>query len=54
MQSLTLTTRDERNDILNCWHPVAEATGALLNILRFSVARDDDEKEEDPDNYWHP
>ena len=51
MQKLTLSTREERDDIVNCWQ--TEATGALLNILRFSTASDDD-KGEDPDDYWHP
>ena len=49
MKSLTLSTRD------NYWNSTSEATGALLNVLRFSIAReDDDDEEEDPDNYWHP
>ena len=51
MQKLTLSTREERDDIVNCRQ--TEATGALLNVLRFSIASDGDDEEED-DNYWHP
>ncbi len=50
MQKLTPSTREERDDIINCRQ--TEATGALLNILRFSIASDGDDEEED--DYWHP
>ncbi len=50
MSNLTLANREER---VNYWQPASEATGALRNILRFSVVADSDEKEEE-DDYWHP
>ena len=54
MSNLTLANRDEREERVNYWQPASEATGALHNILCFSIAGDSDEKEEDSDDYWHP
>jgi hypothetical protein len=50
MANLTLANREEREDMVNYWQP---ATGALHNILRFSIAADGGEQEDD-DDYWHP
>jgi hypothetical protein len=54
MSNLTLANRDEREESVICWQPATAATGALHNILRFSVAADGDDQEEDSDDYWHP
>jgi|GEM_PF-5726653 len=54
MSNLTFANRDEREERVNYWQPASEATSALHNILRFSIAGDGDEKEEDSDDYWHP
>ena len=54
MSNLTFANRDEREERVNYWQPASEATGALHNILCFSIAGDSDEKEEDSDDYWHP
>ncbi len=50
MANLTLANREER---VNYWQSTSEATSALHNLLRFSVASEGDEKEEE-DDYWHP
>ena len=51
MQHLMNTPQDERNEIVNAL-PI-QAPRALLNILRFTLASEND-GEEDPEDYWHP
>jgi hypothetical protein len=48
MEFLTLSIRDDY------WHLTSEASGALQNVLRLSVAREDDDKDDEDDGYWHP
>ena len=54
MKDLTSLIGKERDDIVNNWHPARETSGTMMRLLQVIVANEDDDKEEDPDSYWHP
>ena len=53
MKELTNSIGTERDDIVNNWYPTRE-TSAVMRLLQAIVAHEDDDKDEDPDSYWHP
>jgi hypothetical protein len=54
MKELTNSIGKERDDIVNNWHSTRETSGTVMRLLQAIVAHEDDDKEEDPDSYWHP
>jgi hypothetical protein len=54
MKELTNSIGKERDDIVKNWYPTRETSSTVMRLLQVIVAHEDDDKEEDPDNYWHP
>jgi hypothetical protein len=54
MKDLTSSSVKEHDNIVDKWYPARETSGIVMRLLQAIVAHEDDEKEEDPDNYWHP
>jgi hypothetical protein len=54
MRHLTCSTNDERDDIVNTWYPKKETSSAMTKLMQVIIAREGDDDDEDPDNYWHP
>ncbi|MBV9256441.1 MAG: hypothetical protein JO215_00325 [Ktedonobacteraceae bacterium] len=54
MRHLTCSIENERDNIVNTWYATKETSSAVARLLQVVIARDDDDKDEDPDSYWHP
>lgn len=54
MRNLTSSVDNERDNIVNNWYPTKEASGAVTKLMQAIIAREGDDEDEDPDNYWHP
>jgi hypothetical protein len=54
MKELTNSIGNARDDIVKNWYLARETSGTVMRMLQAIVAHADDDKEEDPDSYWHP
>ena len=54
MKELTISIGTDRDDIVSNWYATRQTAGTVMRLLQAIVAHEDDEKDEDPDSYWHP